>query len=225
MTAESASELLARWIKRELAANPPRAPSLIVTVWGDAIAPHGDEVWLSTLFRLLAPFRINERAVRTGVFRLARGGWCQTRAIGRRSRYRLTATGAEGFDRAFHRVYDPPFMPWDGRWEGVVANTDLVGPAARKRLRDELAWAGYGRFGPGTYFRPARRDGAARRIAQALRLAEAVTAFAARDVAEAGVATLSARAEASGRWPRSRASTAISSRGSATSPPPLHPAP
>ena len=33
-----------RWIRRELAADPPRAPSLIVTVWGDALAPHGGAV-------------------------------------------------------------------------------------------------------------------------------------------------------------------------------------
>ena len=30
-----------RWIRHELATAPPRASSLIITVWGDAIAPHG----------------------------------------------------------------------------------------------------------------------------------------------------------------------------------------
>ena len=54
---------------------PPRAPSLIVTVWGDAIAPHGGAVVLPGLIRLLDPFGINERLVRTNVFRLARQGW------------------------------------------------------------------------------------------------------------------------------------------------------
>ena len=33
----------------------------MVTVWGDAIAPHGGAVWLSGLIRLLAPLGLNER--------------------------------------------------------------------------------------------------------------------------------------------------------------------
>ena len=40
---------VARWIRRTLADQPPRARSLIVTVWGDALAPHGGEVWLATI--------------------------------------------------------------------------------------------------------------------------------------------------------------------------------
>jgi phenylacetic acid degradation operon negative regulatory protein len=187
---------LARWIRRELAVEAPRVPSLIVTIWGDALAPAGDEFWLSTILRLLAPFRVNERAVRTGMFRLHRGGWCDPRSIGRRSRYRLTAAGAEGFERAFHRVYDPPFPPWDGTWEGVIAGPEVGGPSVRKRLRDELAWAGYGRFGPGVFLRPARGDGAAHRIGQALRLSDALTAFTARDPPDAQVPGLRERAEA-----------------------------
>jgi phenylacetic acid degradation operon negative regulatory protein len=190
----SADPALARWIRRQLAADPPRAPSLIVTIWGDWIAPHRDELWLATLFRLLAPFSVNERSVRTGVFRLARSGWFQARAIGRRSRYRLTLAGAEGFDRAFHRVYDLPFMRWDGDWEGITVSATLAA-APHRRLRDELAWAGYGRFGAGLYLRPSRGDGAAERIALALGLVDAVTAFAARDEVDEELPGLGRRAE------------------------------
>ena len=184
------SPAIARWIRRELADDPPRAPSLVVSIWGDALAAKGDEFWLSTLFTLVAPFGINVRAVRTGVFRLHRGGWLASRAVGRRSRYRLTAAGAEGFERAFHRVYDPPFPRWDGEWEGVIVAADAGGPALRKRVRDELAWAGYGRYGAGIFVRPARRDGAAGRIADALRVSSALTVFSARDTDDASISTL-----------------------------------
>lgn len=189
---------LARWIRRELATDPPRAPSLIVTVWGDAIAPSRSVVWLSTLFRLLAPFGVNERAVRTGIFRLAKDAWFEAKPVGRRSRYRLTPAGAEGFDRAFHRVYDPPFVRWDGQWEGVIVPADSAGATARKRMRDELAWAGYGRFEPTLYLRPARRDGAAERIARSLRMADAVTVFDAREAAKSPLRGL--RSRAAGVW-------------------------
>ena len=186
---------LARFIRRELAAEPLRVPSLIVTIWGDALAPRGAEYWLSTILRLAAPFRFNERAVRTGMFRLHRGGWVEPRAVGRRSRYRLTNAGAEGFERAFHRVYDTPFPSWNGRWDGVIAGADVGGPAIRKRLRDQLAWAGYGRFGLDVFLRPARDDHAAERIADALGIRASVTAMTAREPRDAGLPLLRDRAE------------------------------
>ncbi|MCE7878027.1 MAG: hypothetical protein DYH14_12050, partial [Betaproteobacteria bacterium PRO3] len=158
---------LARWIRRELAADPPRVPSLIVTVWGDALVPHGGAAWLATLIALLGEFGVNERAVRTGVFRVARDGWLVAQPVGRRSRYQVSGQAGARFARAFHRVYDSPFEPWDGEWEAVVPHSNL-GPASRRRLRDELAWAGFAEFAPGVHLRPARRDGVAARIVEAL---------------------------------------------------------
>src|SRR5215831_9226156 len=99
---------IARWIRGELATAPPRARSLIVTVWGDAIAPHGGSAWLSGLIRLMAPFAVNERLVRTSVYRLATEGWLAARQSGRRSLYRLTAQGARKFEHAYRRIYASP---------------------------------------------------------------------------------------------------------------------
>jgi phenylacetic acid degradation operon negative regulatory protein len=186
---------LARWIRRELAADPPKVPSLIVTVWGDALVPHGGAAWLATLIRLLGELSVNERAVRTGIFRVARDGWLAAEPVGRRSRYRLTTDAGPRFARAFHRVYDAPFEPWDGEWEAVVAHGEHLGPAARRHLRDELAWAGFAAFAPGLHLRPARGDGAALRIVESLGLERFVTAFGARDTADAVLPTLASRAE------------------------------
>jgi len=109
-----ADAAVARWIRRELAAHPPRARSLLVTVWGDTLAPHGGDVWLSTLIQLLAPFGVNERLVRTSVFRLARtGGSRRARRpahplpVDRRWRAALLA-------RLPARVH-APFGPWTAR--------------------------------------------------------------------------------------------------------------
>src|SRR5947209_18532453 len=85
--------VVTRWIERTLRDDPPRARSLIVTVWGDALGPHGGEVWLAGLIRLLEPLGINERLTRTSIFRLARDGWLIAQARGRQSRYRLTPEG------------------------------------------------------------------------------------------------------------------------------------
>src|SRR5437868_13070404 len=115
---------VARWIRRALALDPPRARSLIVTVWGDALAPHGGIVWLAGLIRLMAQFGMNERLVRTSVFRLVRDGWLTAQTRGRRSRYRLTREGQRRFEQAHHRIYAPYAQRWDGDWEIAVAPPD-----------------------------------------------------------------------------------------------------
>ena len=145
---------VARWTQRTLTADPPRARSLIVTVWGDSLAPHGGAVWLAGLIRLLAPFGINERLVRTSVFRLAQDGWLTAATHGRMSRYRLTREGRRRFDDAHRRIYARPDDDWNGAWEIVLA--DAVPPARRARLRRELAWSGFGGLGPTVFLRPAQ---------------------------------------------------------------------
>jgi phenylacetic acid degradation operon negative regulatory protein len=143
---------VARWIARELAAAPPRAPSLVITVWGDAIAPHGGAVMLPGLIRLLEPLGMNERLTRTSVFRLAREHWLAAKRLGRRSLYRLTASGARRFELAYRRIYAPPTASWDEDWELVIVG-DL--PAQRRpALRSELRWEGFGVLAPGVYARP-----------------------------------------------------------------------
>jgi phenylacetic acid degradation operon negative regulatory protein len=145
---------VARWIRRTLADDPPRARSLIVTVWGDALAPHGGEVWLAGLIRLLAPFGINERLTRTSVFRLARDGWLAGETHGRQSRYRLTGEGRARFEAAYRRIYSPPIEDWAGEWDMVVDPQGAAPAAERARLRDELRWDGFATLAPGVYVRP-----------------------------------------------------------------------
>jgi phenylacetic acid degradation operon negative regulatory protein len=190
---------VARWIRRELAAEPPRARSLIVTVWGDTLAPHGGEVWLATLIRLLAPFGVNERLTRTSVFRLARDGWIEGVAHGRRSRYRLTADGARRFAQAYRRVYAPPSRPWDGQWDMVLVPPEALAAAERAQLRDDLAWSGFASFAPGVHARPAYPAGAAPPGAPAW--PAGVLRFAARDLPDANGASLAARADAAWSLP------------------------
>lgn len=146
---------IARWIRRELTTAPPRAKSLVVTVWGDALAPHGGSVWLSSLIRLLAPLQLNERLVRTSVYRLTKDGWLASRQAGRRSLYRLTAQGRRRFENAYRRIYAPPPQTWDGRWDLILARSQGA-PSRRAELRRELAWEGFGAVATGIYARPAR---------------------------------------------------------------------
>jgi len=207
MPAPRADPAVARWIRRKLAAEPPRARSLIVTVWGDTLAPHGGEVWLATLIRLLEPFGVNERLTRTSVFRLARDGWLEGIARGRRTRYRLTADGARRFAHAYRRVYAPPSRPWDGQWDMALVPPEALSSTGRARLRDDLAWSGYAAFAPGLHARPAYLPGTV--PATTVAWPPGVLHFAARDLPDANGASLAARADAA--W--SLAALAVEYRG------------
>ena len=177
-----------RWIRRELASAPLRAPSVIITVWGDAIAPHGGAVMLGGLIDLLAPLGINERLVRTSVFRLAREGWLKAKPIGRESLYRLTRDGARRFRQAYRRIYAQPDEGWNDSWEVVIVDGST--PAQRRALRQELQWEGFGAFGSGVLARPATAASAVPRIAAALHVDHHIAVVRARDGAGLGGRTL-----------------------------------
>lgn len=119
-----------------------RAGSLITTVFGDAIAPRGGTAWLGSLIRVMADFGINERLVRTSVFRLARDGWLQSRQIGRRSYYSLTEEGRERFAQATHRIYSEPAEHWDGTWT-LLLLSGLDTPT-KETVRKDCSWLGFG---------------------------------------------------------------------------------
>lgn len=142
------------WIAQTLAADPPRPKSLLTTVFGDALAPHGGSVWLGSLIDLLAPFGVHDRLLRTTVFRLAQEGWISAAREGRRSSYSLTASARERFARAYRRVYSPPVDTWDGSWT-IIFNAAGNGDAAgRSALRKELQWEGYYMIAPGLAAHP-----------------------------------------------------------------------
>lgn len=131
----------------------PRATSLIMTVFGDTIAPCGGNTWLSGLIEVLKPFGLSERLVRTAIYRLTREGWLVARTRGRRSCYELTATGIEKFAEAEKRIYATTTPAWDGMWTIVHPIADMPG-AARQKLRQDLKWSGFGELSSGILIRP-----------------------------------------------------------------------
>jgi len=171
------------WIRADLAAFPPRAKSLVITVWGDAIVPHGGRVWLSGLIRLMQPLGCNERLVRTSIFRLANEGWLAARQVGRRSQYRLTADGKRRFEHAYQRVYGTSQQTWDGRWDIVLLAAEDAQGNARRAARESLAWEGFAMLAPGVFARPRQdtADGTAAAVVQSLKLSSATTIMVANE--------------------------------------------
>lgn len=125
---------------------PIRVSSLIITLYGDAIEPRGGKVWLGSLIQLLEPMGINERLIRTSIFRLAKENWLTAEKVGRRSYYSLTGTGRRRFDKAFKRVYNSTPPVWDGSW--CIAILTQLASSKRKQVREELEWQGFGAISP-----------------------------------------------------------------------------
>ena len=143
------------WITGFLASDPPRSKSLVVTIFGDAIVPHGGMVWLGSLIELLAPFGVNDRLLRTSVFRLAQEGWLGAQRDGRRSSYAITPPAMARFVHAYRRIYAPLNVHWDGSWTLILNGDGALNAAERSAVRKELLWEGYSVIAPGIMGHPA----------------------------------------------------------------------
>ncbi len=139
----------------------PKAKSLIVSLLGDAILPHGGRIWLGSLVDLMEPFGCGERVVRTSVFRLTKEGWLVSKQVGRRSFYSLTDSGRRRFETAHRIIYAAAKKPWAGRWT-IVFTGLVVDGEMRASLRDDLAWQGYGQLLPGVMLHPESHEASLR---------------------------------------------------------------
>jgi phenylacetic acid degradation operon negative regulatory protein len=147
------------WIADFLSSDPPRSKSLVVTIFGDTVAPHGGTMWLGSLIELAAPFGVNDRLLRTSVFRLAQEGWLVANRDRRRSSYSILPQALPRFERANRRIYAPLEIQWDGTWTLVMAAGGMVDAPVRAALRKELLWEGYAQLSAGLFGHPAS-DGA-----------------------------------------------------------------
>jgi phenylacetic acid degradation operon negative regulatory protein len=133
---------------------PVRSGSLLITLFGDSIAPRGGAVTLGSLIRLAESFGIPERVVRTSVGRLAQEGWLAFRRAGRQSEYYLTEHGKSRFAEATQRIYGEAPQSWDGYWTLLLLPAGAR--ARRERVREEMAWLGFGQVSAGVLAHPSR---------------------------------------------------------------------
>jgi len=130
-----------------------QAGSLIISVFGDAVLPRGSRIWLGSLIRLLEPLELNERLVRTSVFRLTKEEWLRTEPSGRRADYLLTPSGQRRFEEASRHIYASSAPRWDRRWRLIITVGELP-PKRREALRRALFWQGFGILGGDCFVHP-----------------------------------------------------------------------
>jgi phenylacetic acid degradation operon negative regulatory protein len=126
----------------------------VVSLFGDAIAPHGGAIRLKNLIELLGPFEVNERLVRTSVFRLVKEDWLETMRNGRESSYRLTRTGFRRLEHAYEKVYRRPAAAWDGTWTFILIPNEHLTVPRRLKLKQELEWEGVRQLTPHLFAHP-----------------------------------------------------------------------
>jgi len=134
--------------------------SLVVSAFGDAIVPRGGRIWLGSLIRLLAPLDLNERLIRTSVFRLTKESWLLAEPSGRRSNYAFTASGQRRFEEAARTIYASAAPQWDQRWR-LIMTVGKLSQKERDGLRRAMFWQGFGLLGGDCFVHPGADMGAA----------------------------------------------------------------
>ena len=172
-TLQDRAEALVRGFRQRPDAS---ARTLLVTVFGDGVEPHGGEVWAGSLLRLVEPLGINERLVRTSLNRLVGEGFLVTRRHGKRSFYSVTPMARREVRQAERHIYHPRGDPWDGRWT-VVVNTSAVAPPARAAVRQHLSQLGFSALSPSVHITPFDRTDALRHVLEDLGLGSQLAVF------------------------------------------------
>ena len=153
-TTTTFADAAATLIKNFAQSRPMHANSLLISIYGDTICPHGGTIWLGSLIKLVEPLGISQRLVRTSVFRLAEKGILQSKQVGRRSYYSLTDRAFRQFTSASKRIYASQSQPWDKQWRLVLTSLGKLTNEQRETVRKELFWLGFSRITPGVYVHP-----------------------------------------------------------------------
>ena len=173
---------------------PARPQDLIFTLYGEYLLHRKEPIWVGSLIALLQPFDLSEGAVRTVLSRMARKGWLEAHRTGKHSFYDLAPKGRQlledGEDRIFHPSWD---KPWDGSWFLIAYSIPEDVRHLRYRLRDRLAWLGFGSLGNGLWISPHDVEEQAQRVAKQLKIESHLECFQARRVTKQAAQELVAK--------------------------------
>jgi phenylacetic acid degradation operon negative regulatory protein len=143
-------------LSRRHAAGAPSARGLLFTLLGEFVLPGGGTAWTSAVLASFARLGIEEKTTRQALMRTAASGWLDPEKVGRRTRWRLTASAQKMLTEGADRIYSftGPAESWDGRWLLVYARIPESDRRARHVVRSRLTWAGFGSPGPGLWISP-----------------------------------------------------------------------
>ena len=143
-------------LSRRNAAGAPSARGLLFTLLGEFVLPGDGVAWTSAVVAVFGRLGIEEKATRQALMRTAAAGWLDAEKIGRRTRWRLTASARRLLTDGAERIYSfsGPVEAWDGRWLLVTLRVPERDRRARHVVRTRLSWAGFGSLGGGLWISP-----------------------------------------------------------------------
>jgi phenylacetic acid degradation operon negative regulatory protein len=129
---------------------------LLFTLLGEFVLTGDGLAWTSAVLVAFARLGIEEKATRQALMRTAASGWLDAEKVGRRTRWRLTASARRMLTEGADRIYSftGPSDRWDGRWLLVYARIPESDRRARHVVRSRLSWAGFGSLGGGVWISP-----------------------------------------------------------------------
>jgi len=153
----------------------PRPQDLIFTLYGEYLLHRPGPTSVQSLIRLLGPFDLSEGAIRTVLSRMVRKGWLTT---SRRGHYGLTARGRRLLEAGEAKIFHPAWAePWDGQWLLLAYSIPEDRRHLRDRLRDRLAWLGFGSLGNGLWISPHDAVADVEELARAMKLTKRLVCF------------------------------------------------
>jgi phenylacetic acid degradation operon negative regulatory protein len=143
-------------LSRRHAAGAPSARGLLFTLLGEFVLTGDGTAWTSAVLAVFTRLGIEEKATRQALMRTAGAGWLAAEKIGRRTRWRLTASARRLLTDGAERIYSftGPARGWDGRWLLVSVRIPDSDRRARHVVRSRLSWAGFGSLGAGLWISP-----------------------------------------------------------------------
>ena len=143
-------------LSRRHAAGAPSARGLLFTLLGEFVLPGTGTAWTTAVLAAFARLGVEEKTTRQALMRAAASGWVEAEKVGRRTRWRLTASARKMLTDGADRIYSftGPEEGWDGRWLLVYARIPESDRRARHVVRSRLSWAGFGSLGAGLWISP-----------------------------------------------------------------------
>jgi phenylacetic acid degradation operon negative regulatory protein len=170
-----------------------RPQDLVFTLFGEYLLDV-EAVWVGSLIGLLEPFGLTAGSVRTVLSRMSSKGWLETSKRGKHSFYSLTPKGRGLLEEGQARIFRPTWASeWDGSWLLLAYSLPQDARRKRDRLRDRLAWLGFGSIGNGLWISPRDVGEEVTELARRMGITERLVAFRATRIDNAEPAELVAR--------------------------------
>lgn len=159
------------------------SPLHLFSLFADYFVPYGNgSAWTQEILYLLGLLGQSEQATRSMLLRMRRRGWLDVERVGRRTRYRLSASGREITEQGDSRLFEPAAEAWGGTWQLVIYSLSEDKRPLRTELRQKLVWFGFGNLAAGTWITPHNRRAEMAQVFKSLQVEAHVFMFEAQRI-------------------------------------------